>query len=153
MFANLCVRDLDMLATFETGGTSFVTGQAPTRYAVRQVLGQELHKTRTLRDNAARQARFSAGHSLTGATDDPRHPFGDKENRPQKKDSKKNQPARNFKRDFFGRIIEGPLQDVDGNVGGGKGGPGRDRVWVTFHEGLNNAVRKPITLDDFLRVF
>lgn len=62
------------------------------------------------------------------------------------------------KKDFFGRVVvEKPL---DGN---GRGGPKRgskaakhaaeerSKVWVTFHEGLNNAVRKPLALEEFLR--
>jgi chromosome transmission fidelity protein 18 len=25
------------------------------------------------------------------------------------------------------------------------------RIWVSFHEGFSNAVRKPVTLDDIMR--
>ena len=70
------------------------------------------------------------------------------------------------KRDFFGRVIPTrPLAAVttgtDGNMaaGGGKGrrreeeGAKGAKVWVTYHEGLNNAVRKPISLEEFLRGF
>ena len=65
-------------------------------------------------------------------------------------------PAVAVKRDFFGRIVEvKPLGELDANavaetreratkdVAGGK-------VWVTYHEGLNNAVRKPLSLQEFL---
>jgi len=62
------------------------------------------------------------------------------------------------KRDFFGRIIEAqPLQELDANGGGRRKrkstgeSKGRNMVWVTFHEGLNNAVRKPISLQEFLK--
>lgn len=60
------------------------------------------------------------------------------------------------KKDFFGRVIlEKPLHEIDGNSGGPKKGQaadkGENKVWVTYHEGLNNAVRKPITLEDFLK--
>ena len=65
------------------------------------------------------------------------------------------------KRDFFGRVIK---QDIAGNeeaeekarkkqktqhatVGVGNEG----RVWVSFHEGFSNAVRKPITLEELMR--
>ncbi len=71
------------------------------------------------------------------------------------------------KRDFFGRVIPTrPLTTAmtagtDGNMaaGGGKGrrreeeGAKGAKVWVTYHEGLNNAVRKPISLEEFLRGF
>jgi chromosome transmission fidelity protein 18 len=59
-------------------------------------------------------------------------------------------------------IVERPLGEVDGNAGGGGGGGGRKKrkeeakeamVWVTYHEGLNNAVRKPISLEEFLSGF
>ncbi len=38
-----------------------------------------------------------------------------------------------------------------GGGGGGGGGAGKSDVWVSFHEGFSNAVRKPITLDELLR--
>jgi chromosome transmission fidelity protein 18 len=65
----------------------------------------------------------------------------------------------NVKRDFFGRVIQDtarPLQDINGNSGTRKSkaadaGKAKDKVWVTFHEGLNNAVKKPISLEEFLR--
>jgi chromosome transmission fidelity protein 18 len=61
------------------------------------------------------------------------------------------------KRDFFGRIIteaQCPLGETDGNAGEKRrklGGKSEHKVWVTFHEGLNNAVTKPISLKEFLR--
>lgn len=55
-------------------------------------------------------------------------------------------------RDFFGRIIESkPLAELDGNCDRRRRHEER-KVWVTYHEGLNNAVRKPISLKEFLRV-
>ena len=60
---NLVHSDLDVLATFETAGAHILAAQAPTRFAVRQVLDQELYKTKVNRENAARQARFRAGGS------------------------------------------------------------------------------------------
>lgn len=166
--------DLDMLASFETAGGLLLAGSAaPTRYAVRQVLDQELRKTLAARDNAARQARFQAGTALgtpfTNIDDD-------KENQGSKRSTLKRKSAAadleelqaGVKRDFFGRIIaEVPsttnaLQEVDGNAREGRSSAKNStanndeddkaqRVWVTFHEGLNNAVRKPISVDDFLR--
>ncbi|KAK5998232.1 Chromosome transmission fidelity protein 18 [Cladobotryum mycophilum] len=55
--------DIDALSTFETG-SSLLSSQAPTRYAVRQVLDQELTRTIALRESAARQARFKSGHKV-----------------------------------------------------------------------------------------
>ncbi len=154
--SNLLRSDLDMLSTFETAGAHVLASQAPTRYAVRQVLDQELHKTKTLRENAARQARFSAGNAL-GNHDV--YDFDDKENQASRGDTKtKRTTLPTVKKDFFGRIIQEasrPLQDLDGNaLGRERRGSASDldaNVWVTFHEGLNNAVRKPISLQEFLR--
>ncbi|KAK3902378.1 hypothetical protein C8A05DRAFT_15563 [Staphylotrichum tortipilum] len=146
--------DLDALATFETS-TSLLATQAPTRYAVRQVLDQELHKTLAARDAAARQARLTAGGPLLHTPSSHsqqkkgRHVDEDKENQGVGK------PA--VKKDFFGRVIvERPLARVEGKgaaAGRKKGGEAPAKVWVTYHEGLNNAVRKPISLEEFLRGF
>lgn len=163
-------RDIDALATFETAGALLST-HVPTRYAVRQVLDQELQRTLIMRDNAARQARLRAGGvggSNTFIFDD------DKENRPRhprdkdrnKTNSKSNGNTSslladgNVKKDFFGRIIvdtPNPLAELDGNGNARRkrGGAEKERckVWVTYNEGLNNAVKKPISLEEFLRGF
>jgi chromosome transmission fidelity protein 18 len=131
---------------------------------VRQVLDQELQKTLAQRESAARLARLSAGASTvthhTGHSDYDENDEGDKENRGR--DSKFGDKAnRNatVKRDFFGRVIvERPaLAEADGNVLGrkktGKGEGEGARVWVTYHEGINNAVRKPVSLEEFMRGF
>ena len=70
-------------------------------------------------------------------------------------------PAIPIKRDFFGRIIQTavrPLSESDGNNADKRKacsnnvlGKAETKVWVTYHEGMNNAVRKPITLDELLR--
>lgn len=64
------------------------------------------------------------------------------------------------KRDFFGRIIKDDECQLDKTTGrrqntnlngrapGEKGG---GKIFVSFHEGYSNAVRKPITLDDLMR--
>jgi chromosome transmission fidelity protein 18 len=61
------------------------------------------------------------------------------------------------KRDFFGRLVnearpgsagkgmESAASKVVKKAGG--------RVWVSFHEGYSNAVRKPISLKEFLDSF
>ncbi|TPX12036.1 uncharacterized protein E0L32_007339 [Thyridium curvatum] len=159
--------DLDVLCAYETAGAYVLASQAPTRYAVRQVLDQELQKTLAARETAARQARFKAGNTL-GIHEDDFH-FDDKENKGGAKEAEAKlsaaAAAASVKRDFFGRVIAEParpLQDVNGNAGHKKNrsvdhGAGlkqeERKVWVTFHEGLNNAVKKPISLEDFLRGF
>lgn len=66
------------------------------------------------------------------------------------------------KRDFFGRIIihEARPDRDDGDETADYRAKKRNRVpgeeeenkvWVSFHEGFSNAVRKPITLDELMR--
>jgi chromosome transmission fidelity protein 18 len=136
------------------------------------VLDQELQRTIALRDAEARRARFASGAgkdaASSSATAGPPAslptPFDNKENlRKMLLEEAKAAPA--IKKDFFGRVVEvRPLAEVDGNSaerrrrGSGPNGddaePGpaaETKVWVTFHEGLNNAVRKPLSLQDFLK--
>ena len=66
------------------------------------------------------------------------------------------------KRDFFGRIVS-DLQPApncgsakDSNVVGRHVSNWRNedrKVWVSYHEGFSNAVRKPITLDELMTGF
>lgn len=150
-----------MLSTFETAGAHVLAAQIPVRYAVRQVLDQELQKTITQRETAARQARFRAGMGGPGIEPEQHDllPHDDKENAhgPVGQKALPIMPTL-VKKDFFGRVVmEKPLAEIDGNSGGQKKGQaadkGENKVWVTYHEGLNNAVRKPITLEDFLKGF
>ncbi|PNY23991.1 Chromosome transmission fidelity protein 18 [Tolypocladium capitatum] len=135
--------DLDALSTFETGA-SLLASQAPTRYAVRQVLDQELQRTIALRETAARQARFRAGNpSHRPAPALPPTPLVSKEDA---------EAGAVIKRDFFGRVVEArPLSELDRNKEEKRARREERKVWVTFHEGLNNAVRKPISLQEFMR--
>ncbi|GKU01684.1 chromosome transmission fidelity protein 18 [Fusarium langsethiae] len=142
--------DLDVLATFETGAALLLPSAAPTRYAVRQVLDQELKRTLIEREALARQARFQAGN-----------PLGHVEmmNTDKLINAKKlalagPEDATLIKRDFFGRIIEArPLAEITGNTPQQKAKQDEKerKVWVTYHEGLNNAVRKPMSLQEFSR--
>ncbi|KAM3515224.1 hypothetical protein MY11210_001117 [Beauveria gryllotalpidicola] len=145
--------DIDALSNFETGAT-LLSAQAPTRYAVRQVLDQELRRTVALRESHARQARFQAGAGTPSSTAAAAaakaaeemaarlHPHDDdKENDGGEKHL--------VKRDFFGRVIEvRPLTELETQA---QMAQKRRKVWVTYHEGLNNAVRKPISLAEFLK--
>ncbi|KAL0471744.1 chromosome transmission fidelity protein 18 [Neurospora intermedia] len=169
--------DLDTLATFETAGALVLASQAPTRYAVRQVLDQELQKTIAIRENAARQARMNNGQT-TNSTFKPHAAaaFNAMDFNASKQITAMVADQKEVKRDFFGRVIVQRKKGVDavgetnGNAtaaaGGGDGkeskrkgrsdvaGDEKDiRVWVTYHEGINNAVRKPISLEEFMRGF
>ena len=57
------------------------------------------------------------------------------------------------KRDFFGRVIVNE-ESITGTTkqSSKKAMATNDegRVWVTFHEGFSNAVRKPITLKELM---
>jgi chromosome transmission fidelity protein 18 len=141
--------DIDSLAAFETAGALTLSKNAPTRYAVRQVLDQELQRTIAQRENAARQARLRMGGDI-----DPAFVFDNKENPSRKHGAVKNRPEKmsstntaigDVKRDFFGRVLvdkpsrPGPLGEADGNAAGARkrnaagDAPGARRVWVTYH--------------------
>lgn len=116
---------------------------------MRQVLEQELHRTILQRENAARQARLKAGGGVVDLA-----MLEDKENQRQGgKEKDVEVDMGSVKRDFFGRVIveSTPLSEVDGNAKKRKEEGERHKVWVTYHEGLNNAVKKPISLEEFLR--
>jgi chromosome transmission fidelity protein 18 len=134
---------------------------------VRQVLDQELHKTLAQKESAARQARLRSGGPIPQG-----HAFDNKENinltHNRKPELHKTasvagtNTSSTVKRDFFGRVIvvERPtLGETDGNAAGtgrrrGQEAVGeRGMVWVTYNEGMNNAVRKPVSLEEFLRGF
>lgn len=148
-------RPLDTLVLFETASISG-SAPAPVRYAVRQVLDQEYQKNIIVRENAARQARYKAGNPDDGED----FSFSaTKESKNHHAEAK----VLGVKKDFFGRVVREimPLQEIDGNGGTGDGGgegkrkkeKGKDdnKIWVSFHEGFSNAVRKPITIEELLR--
>ncbi|KAF4336389.1 chromosome transmission fidelity 18 [Fusarium beomiforme] len=142
--------DLDVLATFETGASLLLPSAAPTRYAVRQVLDQELKRTLVEREALARQSRFKAGNPLGHAE----QLNTDKILTSKKHTLENPQDMTLIKRDFFGRIIEArPLAEITGNTPEqqAKKEEKERKVWVTYHEGLNNAVRKPMSLQEFMR--
>ncbi|KAH7244666.1 hypothetical protein B0J15DRAFT_528313 [Fusarium solani] len=143
--------DLDTLATFETAASLLLPSAAPTRYAVRQVLDQELRKTNAEREALARQARFQAGNtsgrleSLTKAAEARHKKIVEEESA---------KDASSVKRDFFGRIIvERPVVESgeESTEQRARKTEKERKVWVTYHEGLNNAVRKPMSLQEFMR--
>ncbi|KAF3178935.1 hypothetical protein TWF751_000949 [Orbilia oligospora] len=131
-----------------------------TRFAVRQVLDQELRKFTVLQQERIRQERFAAANPGVdiGLSASTRQKEKEKE-----KELKKNAAGgggSGFKRDFFGRII---AQDDGGDGEDGAGGDsGRSKkrkvvsvsegakIWCSFREGFSNAVKKPITWDELM---
>lgn len=135
---------LDVLASFETLATK---KDDKGRYAVRSVLEQEWRKESLLRDHANRKRR--------GGQDE--HDEVEAEKAREEKSTEEKVAAANkkaVKRDFFGRVIqetdktrkEAQRKQDSGEMQGDVG-----RIWVSFHEGFSNAVRKPVTVDDILR--
>ncbi|KAI9746217.1 MAG: hypothetical protein M1818_000898 [Claussenomyces sp. TS43310] len=146
---------LDDLVLFPTAPVSRpASANVPTRYAIRQVLDQEYHKNIIVRENDARQARYKAGDpNDSGEFTFPIKPESD----PIHAERDAPLPT-TVKKDFFGRV----LADVSANVvdrqaSGNEGcrkrkeGKVQNKVWVSFHEGFSNAVRKPITVDELMR--
>lgn len=140
------------MSNFETG-TLLLSSQAPTRYAVRQVLDQELRRTLALRESHARQARFQAGAGPILPSSSAATAFEEMQARLHPHDDKENAPVteRLVKRDFFGRIVQiRPLAEVS-SQSTAEAAKKQGKVWVTYNEGLNNAVRKPLSVAEFLK--
>jgi chromosome transmission fidelity protein 18 len=149
-------RPIDTLTDYLTACTSGTPAIAPVRYAVRQVLDQEYQKSIIVRENAARQARYKAGNP--NEYDSTGHCFGGKE----KESMQENLPSfvalSATKKDFFGRIKVQPLEESDRSAERGRrtengraNAKDDNKVWVSFHEGFSNAVRKPITVEELMR--
>jgi chromosome transmission fidelity protein 18 len=145
-------RPIDTLTAFHMGKSAGML-PAPIRYAVRQVLDQEHRKETLLRLSNARQAR-SAKLDVDNSED---HSV-DKENADPLGKHRRAAPCiSGVKRDFFGRTIN----DSRPVSAGGKGNSEdvsaakdeESRVWISFHEGYSNAVRKPLTLRELLESF
>lgn len=151
-------RPLDNLAAFDTACQNCST-TAPARYAIRQALDQEYQKYLLRQRADARQARYKAGAGFGSEAD-----LGveDKENASTGEDGLKLKPVA-VKRDFFGRVIDVALPAARGQSSTGENEEPQSlelnekwkerKVWVSFHEGFSNAVRKPITLDELMRGF
>ncbi|KAF2108859.1 hypothetical protein BDV96DRAFT_503772 [Lophiotrema nucula] len=127
---------LDQLGAFET-----LEGRKDdkVRYAVRSVLETEWKKE-ALKIEAEMRKKRGGGHELVEA-----HPGTDTAPLPPIAAGEK------VKRDFFGRVViakpllpgEAPVKEVRSGDEG--------RIWVSFHEGFSNAVRKPVTIDELMR--
>lgn len=121
---------------------------------MRQVLDQEYQKNLIILANSARQARFQNANpeaeidaSLLQSTESPLDFLDEK--------------TIEIKKDFFGRVLKEklPLAEITGNAAEGKEAPKAGakkakeelKIWVTYHEGFSNAVRKPITVQELLK--
>ncbi|KAF2014129.1 hypothetical protein BU24DRAFT_370852 [Aaosphaeria arxii CBS 175.79] len=128
---------LDQLAAFET-----LDGKKDdkVRFAVRSVLESEW-KRESLRIDA--ESRRRRGGHMEGEV---AHEVEEEE--PASKPATKDKVLK----DFFGRVvpIQAPVEGEKPKKNVDKAND-EDRIWVTFHEGFSNAVRKPITIDDLFR--
>ena len=140
---------LDELATFETGGKGFGESGGKVRFAVRQVLDQEWRKEEKRQAEAVRLARFSGGDvgSVEG--------LGARGGGGAGEVKKGALVSVVVKRDFFGRPIAvpmpGSLADEKAKKQEREKVAGEQRVWITYHEGFSNAVRKPLTLAELMK--
>ena len=133
---------LDALAAFETlGGKK----DDKVRFAVRSVLEAEWKRETMRLDMEARKRRG-------GQVDEDE--VAAVQETPETNLSQMKEKA--VKRDFFGRVvtettgIAARTKNVKGRARIGSTGD-EGRIWVSFHEGFSNAVRKPVTLDDIMR--
>lgn len=149
-------RPLDNLAAF---GTACQNGSmtASAIYAIRQALDQAYQKYLLRQRAEARQARYIVGGGLGPETNvgvERKEYVSTEEDRVTLKTVA-------VKRDFFGRIIDVDIPTGRGHASqvGSEESPmsssndkGEERkVWVSFHEGFSNAVRKPVALDELMR--
>ncbi|KAL1954547.1 hypothetical protein VTO42DRAFT_1057 [Malbranchea cinnamomea] len=154
---------LDVLTSFsKVKGTPLATtgSSGPVRYAIRQVLEQEYRKEVVRRQAELQQKR------LGGAEASPASEFASVTGNKAKSDdttSKLFSLSSGPKRDFFGRIIaDKPVEtnthgtdknndQTASNKGHSKGKEDKElKVWVSYHEGFSNAVRKVITMKELL---
>ncbi|KAJ5794575.1 ATPase AAA-type core [Penicillium paradoxum] len=133
---------IDSLVVFSKikGSTVEASGStAPVRYAVRQVLDQEYRKATARKVPDATSASKLGAKTSKGAD-------GDAAEKAMKEAA--------IKRDFFGRLVDEPAPqsrelDITDSWAEESSKAGR-KVWVTFHEGFSNAVRKPISLGELM---
>ncbi|EGD93790.1 sister chromatid cohesion factor [Trichophyton tonsurans CBS 112818] len=150
---------LDSLNSFsKVKGTALASGSisAPVRYAVRQALDQEYRKSLVKRQSEAQNPHYEGPGSSKGGNGNDSNADDNEESSKQSKSGRSIGP----KRDFFGRIIQEKPQgnnSLGAGPGSGNGaGPGHDaskkakKVWVSYHEGFSNAVRKKITMTELL---
>lgn len=147
---------------------SHVPVPAPARYAVRQALDQEYQNYIRRQRADARQARYEAGGG------DPTDEIADGVPKTSTASASASaaiavtSASASVKRDFFGRLLLQASSDDESTsatgTGVGAGGMTKSRisaveeekrkrearVWVSYHEGFSNAVRKPVSLKEIL---
>lgn len=155
---------LDEVAVYATMAGVKKGGEG-VRFAVRQVLDQEFSREVRKASERSRTNRFAAGGGIVSSSVIGRG--AGEENEAAETAAEKRKVAA-VKRDFFGRVIaevtaEEMAEEAElGREGEGarkrrkrrneKEGAGEEgRIWVTFHEGFSNAVRKPISLGELMR--
>lgn len=146
---------LDAFARFETMTATRASSDEKMRYGVRQILDAELKRE-------AARLEFEARKRWGGVVDD----VADDVERMGVDDAAAAAAAAQaaakkvvVKKDFFGRVV---VKEVPVVPAGEEGeaelkrrrkkeeGKEEGRVWVSYHEGFSNAVRKPITLAELL---
>ncbi|KXG50260.1 ATPase, AAA-type, core [Penicillium griseofulvum] len=120
-------------STIEASG-----GTAPVRYAVRQVLDQEYRKA-TMRKQSDVMSSRLGGKGPRNSDDTA---------------AAKVLKDAAVKRDFFGRTIVQPAPQPNdlnnSDTWADESSKAGRKVWVTFHEGFSNAVRKPISMGELM---
>ncbi|TKA80863.1 hypothetical protein B0A55_02340 [Friedmanniomyces simplex] len=161
---------IDTLGEFETGGKSGLfgelvglglggNGKGKQRFAVRQVLEQEWRREEGRRAEAARMARFTGGVPLgpnAAAAADLGLRTGERGgNGLHPEETVGKHRADSTKRDFFGRPLAVPVFGVEETCAARlrrvkQERKDEGRVWVSFHEGYSNAVRKGIGMGELI---
>lgn len=157
---------LDEVGTYSTKSKITGEGDGKVRFAVRQVLDAECKREMVRRADEARRARWAAGGTgdILGLDETALEKSGKHKDKDAIEQLGSKAKKSGIKRDFFGRVISdagrGPASGGSSSVidaaaqrKRSKIGKGEDegRVWVSFHEGYSNAVRKPITMEELLR--
>ncbi|KAI9655595.1 MAG: hypothetical protein M1821_005389 [Bathelium mastoideum] len=158
---------VDVLATFATGGKVLTADGSggKVRYAVRQVLEGEWRREEKQAQEERRRARWAAGGN---GEDDEEGQKGKggvgevrKEGKEGKEEAREKGKVTGLKRDFFGRLIADVTPSSSDGIGCSAQeskrlkrdpvGAHEERVWISFHEGFSNAVRKPVTIEELMR--
>ena len=143
-----------MFMDFPTAGNVAAMSAAPIRYAVRQVLDQEYQKALQKLTRSVRQARFKEGNAFG---EESVFTFKNKstvDSLMKRVDDDEEQVVK-VKKDFFGRLIVEQSTQEMGTQKRREREKKKDvnKVWVTYHEGFSNAVRKPVTVEELMRAF
>jgi len=151
------VPEIEVFGSFDTGGKGFGSDcrRPGQRYGVRACLAQECAREEARQE---RESRDKRGGEVNGTWVEPVKKAKSKSLATHEVDDEGRKIK--IKRDFFGRVVvEEVRQDDDGDLDENVKRQKRKlqeakemgRIWVTFHEGYSNAVRKPISLKEMMR--